>query len=167
MKSIKYTLFILSLILFFSCKKYDKDGNIIKSFDELEKANWLLGSWEYKDTTGTLHETWTTDTDSSYVGKSYFVINEKDTLHNESFELIENEEHLIYNSAVIGEDYDEPVPFQLTKDEDSVLIFENPKHDYPNKIEYKLNKNSSLQITISGKVKGKNNKTNYLLYKIK
>jgi len=167
MKLLKYTLVALTIILFFSCKKYDKNGNIIKDFDELEKANWLLGNWEYKDTTGTLSENWSIDTDSSYVGNSYFIINKKDTLHKENIELIETDGHLLYNSVIKGEDYDEPVPFQLTKDEDSILIFENPKHDYPNKIEYKLNKNSSLQITISGKVKGKNSKSNYLLYKIK
>jgi hypothetical protein len=49
----------------------------------------------------------------------------------------------------------------MTKDEDSLLVFENPKHDYPQKIQYKLLKDGSLIATVSGKQNGKSSSENY------
>jgi hypothetical protein len=165
----KYFIFLVLAVTtcFISCDKYDAKGNLIKSYDELEKAKWLLGEWEKKDSLGTLKEIWTTQDDSSYVGQSYYFQNEKDTLHNEQIELTQDGGHLIYRATVKGENNDEAVPFQMTKSEDSLLIFENPKHDYPQKIQYKLMKNGSLIATISGKQNKKSSSESYLMMKKK
>ena len=74
---------------------------------------------------------------------------------------------MIYRATVEGENNDEPVPFQLTKADDSLLIFENPKHNYPQKIEYKLKKNKSIVATISGKQNGKSSTESYPMTKVK
>ena len=150
-----------------SCNKYDSKGNLIKSYDELQKAKWLLGDWEKTDSLGTLKEIWVIKDDSTFVGQSYYIQNKKDTLHNEQIELIQDGEHLIYSATVKGENNDTAIPFQMTKDEDSLLVFENPKHDYPQKIQYKLFKNNSLVATVSGKQKGKISSENYAMTKIK
>jgi hypothetical protein len=161
MKKIIYTLTIIVLIISSACTKYDAKGNIIKSYDELQKAKWLLGEWEKSDSLGILKETWTSKDDSTFVGQSYYIQNKKDTLHNEEIELVQDGDHLIYKATVKGENNDAPIPFQMTKDEDSLLVFENPKHDYPQKIQYKLLKNGSLIATVSGKQNGKNSLENY------
>jgi len=158
------TILLLSIV---SCNKYDANGNIIKDYDELEKANWMLGEWEKTDSLGTLREIWERLDDSTFVGLSYYIQNEKDTLHNEQVELMQNGEHLIYTATIKGENNDSPIPFQMTKDEDSLLVFENPKHEYPQKIQYKLMKNGSLIATISGKQNGKNSAENYPMNKVK
>ena len=150
-----------------SCNKYDSKGNLIKSYDELQKAKWLLGDWEKTDSLGTLKEIWVIKDDSTFVGQSYYIQNKKDTLHNEQIELIQDGEHLIYSATVKGENNDTAIPFQMTKDEDSLLVFENPKHDYPQNIQYKLFKNNSLFATVSGKQKGKISSENYQMTKIK
>lgn len=161
MKKIIYTLTIIVLIITSACTKYDAKGNIIKSYDELQKAKWLLGEWEKSDSLGILKETWISKDDSTFVGQSYYIQNKKDTLHDEQIELVQDGDHLIYKTAVKGENNDAPIPFQMTKDEDSLLVFENPKHDYPQKIQYKLLKNGSLIATVSGKQNGKNSLENY------
>ena len=161
MKKIIYTLTIVVLIISSACTKHDANGNIIKSYDELQKAKWLLGEWEKPDSLGILKESWTSKDDSTFVGQSYYIQNKKDTLHDEQIELVQDGGHLIYKATVIGENNDAPIPFQMTKDEDSLLIFENPKHDYPQKIQYKLLKNGSLIATVSGKQNGKNSSENY------
>jgi hypothetical protein len=158
------TILLLSIV---SCNKYDANGNIIKDYEELEKANWMLGEWEKKDSLGTLREIWERLDDSTFVGLSYYIQNEKDTLHNEQVELMQDGEHLIYKTTIKGENNDSPIPFQMTKDEDSLLVFENPKHEYPQKIQYKLMKNGSLIATISGKQNGKNSAENYPMNKVK
>lgn len=167
MKKILYSVLIISSIIASSCNKYDSKGNLIKSYDELQKANWLLGEWEKKDSLGTLKEIWTSEDDSTFIGKSYYIQNEKDTLHDEQIELMQDGEHLIYTATVKGENNDTPIQFQMTKDEDSLLVFENPKHDYPQKIQYKLLKNGSIIATISGKQNKKISSESYPMTKKK
>lgn len=167
MNKLSLSLLTILLLSFVSCNKYDANGNIIKDYEELEKANWMLGEWEKTDSLGTLREIWERLDDSTFVGLSYYIQNEKDTLHNEQVELMQNGEHLIYTATIKGENNDSPIPFQMTKDEDSLLVFENPKHEYPQKIQYKLMKNGSLITTISGKQNGKNTAENYPMNKVK
>ena len=167
MKKIVLTIVIIVSILSSSCNKYDAKGNLIKSYDELQKAKWLLGEWEKSDSLGILKEIWISKDDSTFVGQSYYIQNKKDTLHNEQIELIQDGEHLIYSATVKGENNDTAIPFQMTKDQDSLLVFENPKHDYPQKIQYKLEKNGSIVATVSGKQNGKSNSESYPMTKIK
>jgi hypothetical protein len=163
MKKILFSLLVLILLAGVSCNKYDAKGNLIKKYDELQKATWLVGEWEKTDSLGTLKEIWTSKNDSTFSGQSYYFQNEKDTLHFESIELMQDQEHLIYSATVKGENKDTAIPFQMTKDEDSLLVFENPKHDYPQKIEYRLLKNKRLSILVSGKEKGKTSSETYLM----
>lgn len=162
----KKTILILALIISLSsCKKHDANGKLIV-FEELYKANWLLGNWEKTDSLGTLQEIWKIQNDSTLIGKSYYIQNKKDTIHNETIELMQNGKLLIYSATIIGENNNEPVAFQLTKDYDSLLVFENPKHDYPQKITYQLKKDKSILATVSGKLKGKPSSENYPMIKI-
>jgi hypothetical protein len=167
MKNTVFSLLILVLLAIVSCNKYDAKGNLIKEYNELAKAKWLEGKWEKTDSLGTLIEIWQPKNDSTFSGQSYYIQNEKDTIHNELIELIQDQEYLIYSATVKGENNNTAIPFQLTKDEDSLLVFENPKHDYPQKLEYRLLKNKGISIVVSGKVKGKASATTYLLSKKK
>ena len=163
----KFAILFLSLaflVVVSSCKKYDLNGKEIV-YKELYKANWLLGNWQKTDSIGTLTESWKTENDSTFSGTSYFVIN-KDTIHSESLELMEDSEHLIYTAAVIGQNDDQPVPFQMTEIKDSLIIFTNPKSAFPRKIEYKLNKDDTILATISGKINKKESSESYLMSKI-
>lgn len=168
MNTTKWSIALILITLsFVSCKKLDKNGNEIKEYEELKKANWLLGEWSKTDSLGTLKENWTLQNDSSLVGTSYYIQNEKDTIHFESMELTEINESLIYEATVRGENNDESTPFKMTKSTDSVLVFENPKHDYPQKITYKLINAKNMLATISGKINGKVSSENYPMSKIK
>jgi hypothetical protein len=167
MKNTVFSLLILVLLASVSCNKYDAKGNLIKEYNELAKAKWLEGEWEKTDSLGTLKEIWIPKNDSTFTGQSYYIQDEKDTIHNEQIELIQDKEHLIYSATVKGENNNTAIPFQLTKDEDSLLIFENPKHDYPQKLEYRLLKNKGISIIVSGKEKGKSSTTTYMLSKKK
>ncbi|WP_298139370.1 DUF6265 family protein [Flavobacterium sp.] len=167
MKKIHFSIIAILLILLVSCNKYDANGNIIKDYEELEKANWMIGEWEKTDSLGTLKEIWERLDDSTFIGLSYYIQNKKDTVHNEQVELMQNGEHLIYTTTIKGENNDSPIPFQMTKDEDSLLVFENPKHNFPQKIEYKLAKSNILTAKITGKLNGKSSTESYLMKRIK
>ncbi|MEC4049062.1 DUF6265 family protein [Flavobacterium sp. SUN046] len=168
MNTTKWRIALIILVLgFSSCKKLDKNGNEIKEFEELKKANWILGNWEKTDSLGTLKEQWKLQNDSSFIGNSNYIQNEKDTLHFEAMELTEINENLIYEATVKGENNDESVPFKMTKSTDSVLVFENPKHDYPQKITYKLINANNIVATIAGKINGKSSTESYPMTKTK
>lgn len=166
MSYIKFNLSIIAILFCFSsCNKYDSNGKLIKDFEELNKASWLIGEWQKKDSIGTLQENWKSENDSTYSGVSYFIIEKGDTVHSESIELMEDKEHLIYTATVKGQNNDDSIPFQMTESTDSLLVFENPKHDFPQKIKYKLNKDKSILATVSGKQKGKESSESYLMHK--
>ncbi len=164
MTKFKILIAFITIITLQSCNKYDADGKLIK-YEELEKAKFLLGDWEKTDSIGTLIEIWKTQNDSTFTGKSFFVIN-KDTIRKETIEMVQDKEHLLYTSTIIGENNDEPIPYQLTKSTDSLLVFENPKYNFPKKITYKLTGEKRITATISGILKGQNSSESYQLAKI-
>jgi Domain of unknown function (DUF6265) len=163
MKNAFIALLIMAALV--SCKKYDEKGNEVL-YEELYKAHWMLGEWQKTDSLGTLKEIWMPLNDSTYVGQSYF-INDKDTIHHEIIQLTQDAENLIYLATVKGQNNDEAIPFKMTKDNDTLLIFENPKHDYPQEIEYIKKKNKLMIATVSGLVKGKMKSDSYAMKKIK
>ncbi len=159
MKSARLSLTAVSVLLLFSCQ--NKSGN---KFDKLKKMEWLIGSWEQKLPEGTLTETWSRENDSTFSGTSYF-IKEKDTIHSESISLTQNKEELLYIPTVIGQNNDEPVTFKLTSEAENTFTFENPTHDYPQKITYKKVNETNLLASISGKQQGKESKESYPMKK--
>ena len=166
MTNFRILIAVLLIILFQSCNKYDANGRLIKEYEALNKAKFLLGDWEKTDSVGTLIENWKVENDSTLSGNSFFVIN-KDTIRRETIEMVQDKEYLLYTSTIVGENNDEPIPYQMTKSTDSLLVFENPKYSYPKKIAYKLTGEKRVTATISGILKGKNSSESYQLAKIK
>jgi len=143
----KTILLLVAVALVISCKKSEKEN-------KLEAANWLVGTWENKSDYGDMIEIWNKSNDSLYVGNSYF-IKQKDTLHSESIELKQKGDVVLYIPTVKGQNNDQPVTFQLTKQTPKQLVFENPTHDFPQKIVYQQITTDSLVATISGMQQGK------------
>ncbi|MFV8442767.1 DUF6265 family protein [Flavobacterium sp. LB2P44] len=158
----KKTFIILVLLLAISaCKKSDSNKN-----EKIKAANWLLGNWENKSAEGNLTETWRKVNDSTFQAQSYF-IKEKDTLHFESITLQQKGEQLTYTATVKGQNNDKPVAFLLTTTTEKQLVFENPKHDYPQKISYTHITPDGLVAKISGIQQGKPSTEQFSMKKIK
>jgi len=155
----KLSIGMLALVLLVSCQKKSD-----KKFEKLEKMNWLIGNWENKMPEGLLTETWKKDNDSTFSGNSYF-INSKDTVHFESIKLYQKADSLIYSATVVGQNNNEPVQFNQTSATETEFTFENPKHDYPQKIVYKKVNDNSLVATISGMQQGKMSSESYPMKK--
>lgn len=130
----------------------------------IEKASWLIGSWENQSQYGDLSETWQKKNDSLFLGQTFF-IKGKDTLHAESIELREVDGNLIYSPTVKGQNDDKPVAFQMTASSEKQLVFENKAHDYPQKIVYNKITNDSIVAEISGIQQGKPSVENYPMKK--
>ena len=159
MKSNTTSLFGLALAALISCQ--NKSGH---KFEKLKKMDWLIGTWEQKLPEGILSEEWKKENDSTYSGKSFF-IKEKDTIHMESILLTQKNGELLYIPMVKGQNNDEPITFKLTSETNNTYSFENPEHDYPQKITYKKMDDTSLLATISGKQGGKQSQESYPMNK--
>ena len=149
-----------SLLMFISCQNKSE-----KKFDKLEKMNWLLGNWENEMPEGVLTEIWTKENDSTFSGTTYFIINKKDTVHSEAIILKQLNYELIYRPTVKGQNNDEPIDFKLSSESENSFSFENPKHDYPQKIVYKKVNETNLVATISGIQQGKQSSESYPMKK--
>lgn len=160
MKSTKLPLLSLAVICLVSCQNKSE-----AKFDKIKKMEWLAGTWEQKLPYGTLTETWTKENDSTLTGKSYFIKEAKDTIHSETIVLSQQGEDLLYIPTVKGQNNDEPVTFKMTSEAENTFTFENPAHDYPQKISYKKVSDTNLTATISGKQEGKPSEESFPMVK--
>jgi hypothetical protein len=155
----KTSVALLSLVLLVSCQKKSD-----KNYEKLNKMKWLQGHWEQKLEEGLLVENWKIENDSTFSGETYFMTT-KDTVHFEYIKLTQKEDELVYIATVMGQNNDQPVEFKLTSDNDKVFDFENPAHDYPQKITYKKVSATQLTATISGKQQGKSSQESFTMSK--
>lgn len=152
-----------------SCQKKEKTETTApeptaKTYALIDKASWLVGEWGNTSKEGVLTETWTRLNDSTLTAQTYFVTG-KDTVHTESVVLEQKMDSLFYIPTVKNQNDGKPVTFKLTSSTDQLLVFENPKHDFPQKITYNKVTNDSLVAAISGMKNGKESKESYPMKK--
>lgn len=154
--------FLLLITILISCKKSDSGDSDSNEKDKVRTAHWLIGSWEFKSTEGILSESWKKVNDSTFQGQSY-LIKAKDTVHFEMITLEQKGEELTYLTTILGQNNDKPISFILTEATEKQLVFENPTHDYPQKISYNHISKDSLVTEISGLQSGKPSSEKYLM----
>nr|WP_315220666.1 DUF6265 family protein [uncultured Flavobacterium sp.] len=159
MKIFQKTTLLLLLVAIFSCKKTETAEK-----GKIKAADWLIGNWENKNPDGVLTENWEKINDSTFNAVSYF-IKGKDTIHFENISLVQKGETLTYFATVKGQNNDKPVAFPSVLETEKQLVFENIKHDYPQKITYTKGANNTLTAEISGKLEGKMTTERFILVK--
>jgi len=120
----------------------------------LQKAQWLIGTWENITEKGSSYETWKMENEDELSAVSY-ALQGQDTLVFEAIKLVSEEDTVFYVPTISDQNEGLPVRFTLKKMGDSEILFENPDHDFPNQISYKKTGKDSLVATISGIRKGK------------
>jgi hypothetical protein len=156
----KKTITSAMAILTLAACKNNKDATvetpepIVRTYMELEKAEWLLGRWENNSKEGNLSEVWKKENDSLYKGGAYFIIG-KDTVFRESVDLLQRDGKLFYIVSIEGQNNEKPVEFEMKSANDKQIAFENPAHDYPTKIIYNKIADDSIVAEISGKKDGR------------
>lgn len=154
----KITLLAL-LAVVVSCQKKDAAEK-----DKIKIADWLIGNWENTSPDGVLTENWQKLNDSTFSAASY-LIKGKDTIHFESVVLAQKGETLTYLATVKGQNDNKPVAFTSTNETENKLIFENPQHDYPQKITYTKGANNTLTAEVTGKLQGKVTTERFIMVK--
>jgi hypothetical protein len=126
----------------------------IKSEDKkpaLTDLRQLSGCWDNGDTLSRYEEHWMRPAGTSILGISRTVAG-GETIAFEFLRIQQQPDGTIYYVAnPSGQKLDS---FKLVKSESNVLIFENPSHDFPQKVIYRL-KGDSLVPRIEGTSNGK------------
>jgi hypothetical protein len=132
----------------------------------LDKAQWMIGEWSSTSPEGTVVEKWTKHNDSTYLGNASFVV-EGDTVNSEIVTLEQKGADLFYVPTIEDQNDGKPVTFKLTESTDSKLVFENPNHDFPQKIAYTKVDADNLVAEISGIIDGEPQSHQFAMQRVK
>lgn len=103
---------------------------------DLIPFTWLEGTWEMPRPKGGYRlETWMQKDSKTLSGKGLRVIG-TDTSHLEAIELYVADGEVWYVPTVPDQNNAQPVAFKLVSSEDLHYVFENPRHDFPQRIAY-------------------------------
>lgn len=104
--------------------------------------NNLVGLWK-SESNLVFYEKWEQLPDSSFAGKG-FSINGPDTIFSESMRIANVNDTLCYFATVYKQNQAKEIIFKLVERKRKAWIFENRTHDYPNRIIYKMETDSTL-----------------------
>ena len=97
---------------------------------------WLEGSWEMKKANGNCRlEIWSSLNDHEMTGKGISVKGVDSTLL-ENIQLVFKDNFYWYIPTVPDQNNAQPVSFKLVRSHGSNYTFENPDHDFPQRIVY-------------------------------
>ena len=116
----------------------------------------LDGTWFMPTDRGDRLESWYIQDDSTYIGKGMRIKPENgDTVTLETLRLELRDTTITYYAIVRGQNQNKPIPFVMTSAEYEGYIFENPNHDDPQKIRYRLLGKREMQVYTEGKRNGR------------
>ena len=153
----KIIFILISVLIHASCQNVDTPEQKKRdhfSYSKIKDTEWLLGNWTNQSEAGVAIEHWTKKNDSMFIGASYFIIG-NDTASSEAMSLEQHGEEITYNPTVRDQNNNQTITFKLTSSTENQLIFENPEHDFPQKIMYIKITNDSIFAEISGMIDGK------------
>ena len=119
----------------------------------VEQLEWISGCWVMDDGKERTEETWMKPAGKSMIGMSRTVAGGK-TVHTESAQIRETNGQIAY-IVTLGMGA-KPTVFKLVKSSDNEVVFENPEHDFPQRIIYRRESAEALFARIEGAEKGVN-----------
>ena len=119
----------------------------------IDRLDWISGCWVLDDGKERTEENWMKPAGQSMIGMSRTVAGGK-TVFTEHIQIRETNGQIAYIVALgMGA---KPVVFKLIKSSDNDVIFENPEHDFPQRIIYRRESADALFARIEGQEKGVN-----------
>ncbi len=161
----RYTYFILAatcitIAALSACTDAPDDANQNttntqpKASSQLAPLYWLVGIWHQTTPNGVIYETWAKNSDGTLSGKSGFITPEKTTI-DETITIAPNGNEVYYTPTVKSQNKGKAIPFKMTIAHNDIFVFENPDHDFPQKITYARLSDDTIIASISGTVMGK------------
>lgn len=160
-RHIKLPLLVVASIILAHTSSYAQQKS-----NPIAQAKWLIGSWKNKSAKTLDIETWKKLNDSTFLGRSYSLAG-TDTISSEHIRIEQHDGKLYYIPTVKNQNNGKAVTFALTSSDNKHLVFENPEHDFPQKITYTQITKDSLVAEISGVWKGKQKAIQFPMKRVK
>jgi hypothetical protein len=104
------------------------------SYAQKKEFGWLIGTWKLKDKN--IFETWSLADDGKSLNGVSLKMNGTESTILEETKLIFSGNSFYYIPDVAGNQ--DPVDFHISSFDETGFVAENPKHDFPKLIRYKL-----------------------------
>jgi hypothetical protein len=118
--------------------------------DSLDMLNWINHSWRVESDTSITTESWRSVSDASFEGLGQTTDSQTgEVTFSESLRILQMADEIFFLAKVAENPY--PVPFKLIACTDGSAVFSNPGHDFPQRLEYKLEEDKTLRVNVSAK----------------
>lgn len=132
---------------------------------EIESFSWIAGCWEGNYSNGrVVSEQWMKPAGETMMGMSRTVKNGK-MVEFEFVRIVKEKDGSVY--YVANPSGQEGASFKLVSLEGTKAVFENPQHDFPQRIIYHLSTPDSLIARVEGTMNGKEQGSDFLYRKVK
>lgn len=121
----------------------------------IESLRWMTGCWRQvvaSPVKRVVDEQWMEPLGKTMLGMGRTVRNDTLLVEFEHLQILERGAVLVYHAEPSGQT---PADFTATFASDTSITFENPKHDFPQRITYRRVGNDSLVARVDGKLNGK------------
>jgi hypothetical protein len=119
---------------------------------EIGKLSWLAGSWSGERDGVRFEEHWSAPAGATMIGMHRDVRGGR-TVGFEFFRVVEDSLGLVYLAQPGGRA--PATPFRAKTLEDRRVVFENPDHDFPQRVIYWRAKDGALHARVEGTIDGK------------
>lgn len=130
---------------------------------EMWKLGFISGCWKGGDRVQILEEQWTKPAGQSMLGVGRTIKDGKTEFY-EFLQIREQSDGIFYIAEPNG---GKAVSFKLVKVNDSQAIFENPRHDFPQRIIYQRTIDGSLLASLEGMESGKAKRVEFLMKRVR
>jgi hypothetical protein len=154
----KRVIMVFTILIAISCGNQPNSKQPIKEVQATSAYSWMLGNWVINYGETKVYENWRQENETMLIG-SGFVVKGADTIVREDMRM-----QYIGNKWVFIAKINENNPILFTCNQDSAgvkLVFENPEHDYPQRITYGLNSAKEIYALVEGLDQGKANREEY------
>ena len=153
-------LFLITVTIFIcSCSDQTPERS------KLEKLDWILGYWTYTTDGGSTTEAWVKIDENSYSGEGKFIDTAGKVMSTEHIEIQLKEGKLYYVPTVSNQNGGMPIRFKEKSSSDTLVVFENPEHDFPQRIAYQKTSDSTILAYIEGNFDGQTNRIEFFYSK--
>lgn len=144
-------LFILTIVIAGACSPSGPELPI-----------WLDGEWNTNNKSGFMGENWQLENDTLLLGQGMVHIAGQMRVMEETSIFI-SKGLMYYGAKVSDQNEGKQILFKARYIEPGHVVFENPGHDFPTRIVYKLKEDNVLEINISGR--DKEDSRTFVLYR--
>ena len=115
----------------------------------LASLDWLLGQWVAEGSKSTIRESWTARSTTTWEGEGTEASREEPArTSREDLRLVVMSDAVYYVAKVAHNEL--PVAFRLSECADDRLVFVNPAHDFPRRLDYVREGGDRMSVRVSG-----------------